>query len=110
MIESKFSQHEIIEHYNNSWKVKLSRDNYSIGYLFGMMEDIKDKYDINEYQVSQTTLEQIFNNFAAMGQDESKNQNRKKTLKRRSTRQETGPIVEVSNQKRGSINAKDVNM
>lgn len=64
VIESKFRKYEIIEHYNNSWKVKLSRDSYSIGFLFGMMEDIKEKYDINEYQISQTTLEQIFNNFA----------------------------------------------
>lgn len=106
MIESKFRQHEIIEHYNNSWKLKLSRDNYSIGYLFGMMEDIKDKYDINEYQVSQTTLEQIFNNFASMGQEDRMKSDRKKTLKRRSTRQGTAPIVEVSNMKRNSINDK----
>lgn len=49
LIETKFREHEIIEHYNNTWKVKLSRDNYSIGFLFGMMEDIKAKYEISEY-------------------------------------------------------------
>ena len=41
MLESKFSSFEILEHYNNSWKLKVSRDNYSIGYLFGLMEDVK---------------------------------------------------------------------
>lgn len=80
-----FKEFSIIEHYNNSWKIKVSRDSYSIGYLFGMMEDIKDKYEVSEYQVSQTSLEQIFNNFAAQGSD---NQSRmQKSLKRRSTRQ-----------------------
>jgi len=62
--ESMFTQCEILEHFNNSYKIKVSRDNYSIGYLFGMMEDIKNTYSVSEYSVSQTTLEQIFNNFA----------------------------------------------
>lgn len=29
-----------------------------------MMEDIQKEFDISEYSVTQTTLEQIFNNFA----------------------------------------------
>ena len=62
--ESMFSQCEIIEHFNNSYKIKVSRDSYSIGYLFGMMEQVKNQYSISEYSVCQTTLEQIFNNFA----------------------------------------------
>lgn len=82
-IETKFKQMDIIEHYNNSWKLKLSRDDYSIGFLFGMMEDVKEEYEVNEYQVSQTTLEQIFNNFAQMASDNPLN--RKKSLGRRST-------------------------
>ena len=52
LLEGKFSECQIVEHYNNSWKIKTSRDDYSIGYLFGMMEDIKEEYDINEYQVA----------------------------------------------------------
>lgn len=62
--ENMFQQVEVIEHYSNSYLIKVSKDNYSIGYLFGMMEDIKGTYSISEYSVSQTTLEQIFNNFA----------------------------------------------
>jgi ATP-binding cassette, subfamily A (ABC1), member 3 len=64
LFESMFKQVEVLEHYYNSYLIKVSRDSYSIGYLFGMMEDNKAKYDISEYSVSQTTLEQIFNNFA----------------------------------------------
>lgn len=37
-----FKELNVIEHYNNSYKIKVSRDDYSIGYLFGMMEDIKE--------------------------------------------------------------------
>jgi hypothetical protein len=48
---------EILEHYGNSWKIKVSRDNYSIGFLFGMMEDLQKEYNISEYSVIQTTLE-----------------------------------------------------
>ncbi len=55
--ESMFSQCEIIEHFNNSYKIKVSRDSYSIGYLFGMMEQVKNQYSISEYSVCQTTLE-----------------------------------------------------
>lgn len=84
-LESKFSECQIVEHYNNSWKIKVSRDNFSIGFLFGMMEDLKGEYDINEYQVSQTTLEQIFNNFAKMG-ELTNPMKRKHSMRRRSTK------------------------
>lgn len=90
MLESKFSECQIVEHYNNSWKVKTSRDNYSIGFLFGMMEDLKDEFQVSEYQVSQTTLEQIFNNFARMG-EQTNPMNRKYSLKRRSTAGKSQP-------------------
>jgi hypothetical protein len=56
-LEQKFKEFTIIEHYGNSWRLKVSRDNYSIGFLFGMMEDIQTEFDISEYSVAQTTLE-----------------------------------------------------
>lgn len=40
LLEDKFKEFKVIEHYGSSWKLKVSRDNFSIGYLFGMMEDI----------------------------------------------------------------------
>ena len=76
--ENMFRQCEVIEHYSNSYLIKVSKDNYSIGYLFGLMEDIKAKYSISEYSVSQTTLEQIFNNFAK--EAESNNARKRTTV------------------------------
>jgi len=78
-LEKKFSSFEILEHYGNNWKIKVSRDNYSIGYLFGMMEDIQGQYDISEYSVAQTTLEQIFNNFALEGERAAGKADRRKS-------------------------------
>jgi len=52
LLESKFKEFEILEHYGNFWKLRVSRDNFSIGYLFGMMEDLKNQYDISEYSVA----------------------------------------------------------
>ena len=63
-IQPKFRSFEVVEHYGNSWKLKVSRDTYSIGYLFGLMEDVQKECAISEYSVAQTTLEQIFNKFA----------------------------------------------
>jgi len=63
-LEGMFNTLEVLEHFGNSYKIKVSRDQYSIGYLFGLMEGIKASFSVSEYSVSQTTLEQIFNNFA----------------------------------------------
>lgn len=59
-----FSDVKVNEHYGNFFKFQVSRDDKSIGQLFGIMEDLKQNVEIGEYQVSQTSLEQIFNNFA----------------------------------------------
>ena len=56
-IEARFKEVTLIEHYSNSYTFKVSRDNNSIGFVFGMMEDFKQKYCIQEYSASQTTLE-----------------------------------------------------
>jgi len=48
-LEAKFKQCDIIEHYGNSWKIKVSRDSYSIGFLFGLMEDVQEEYEVSEY-------------------------------------------------------------
>lgn len=82
-MEKKFNTLEILEHFGSSWKLKVSRDNYSIGYLFGMMEGIQTQFSISEYSVISTTLEQIFNNFALQGA--LKPDARQHTLRRRST-------------------------
>lgn len=40
---------------------KVARANHSIGFVFGLIEEMKDEFSIAEYAASQTTLEQIFN-------------------------------------------------
>mmetsp|Transcript_19094 Transcript_19094/g.21991 ORF Transcript_19094/g.21991 Transcript_19094/m.21991 type:complete len:511 (-) Transcript_19094:36-1568(-) len=55
----------LIEHYGNSYKVKLPTFEDSLGILFGHFEErYIDVYNIEEYSINQTSLEQIFNNFA----------------------------------------------
>jgi len=56
-LEGMFKEFKVVEHYNNHFKIMVSRDNYSIGFLFGLMEDMKVPYQFSEYQVAQTTLE-----------------------------------------------------
>ena len=51
-IETRFNEFTLVEHYSNSYTFKVSRDSNSIGYVFGMMEDFKKKYSIQEYSAS----------------------------------------------------------
>ena len=59
-----FDQVEILEHCSDFYKFRVPKEDKTIGYLFGMIEDKKTEFNISEYSVSQTTLEQIFQNFA----------------------------------------------
>lgn len=55
---------EILEHCSDFYKFRVPRQEKTIGYLFGMIEDTKTDFNISEYSVSQTSLEQIFQTFA----------------------------------------------
>lgn len=57
MITQKFNGVEIVEHWGNSWRLKIERGNFSIGYLFGLVEENKAAFEVSEYSVAQTTLE-----------------------------------------------------
>lgn len=81
-LEPMFKEFKIIEHNGNSWKLKVSRDEYSIGFLFGLMEDIQKQFDISEYSVTQTTLEQIFNMFAKEAEKEAGGITRTRSLRK----------------------------
>lgn len=75
-LEKEFGEIRLIEHYGSYYKFKLEKNqNFSIGYLFGRIEEVKAQLSINEYSLSQTTLEQIFNMFASEG-DVSKSKKR----------------------------------
>ena len=55
---------EFIEN-NFLFKIKKTPESKSIGFLFGLIEKVKDNCNITEYSIQPTSLEQIFNMFAA---------------------------------------------
>merc|ERR1740123_2254910 len=59
-----FTTVKVIEKYGNYVRVRVDRLDKSIGSVFGQVEGYKGEYDVSEYSVSQTTLEQIFQTFA----------------------------------------------
>ena len=63
-LSNTFDQVEILEHCSDFYKLRVPKENKTIGFLFGMIKDKRDDYSISEYSVSQTSLEQIFQNFA----------------------------------------------
>ena len=68
-LEKEFRNIRLIEHYGSYYKFKLEkREDITIGGLFGKIEDAKEGLKIEEYSLSQTTLEQIFNMFATEGE------------------------------------------
>ena len=63
-IASLFERVEIIEQVGEHYKLRVPRENKSIGYLFGFIESMKQDVNIQEYSVNETSLEQIFQTFA----------------------------------------------
>lgn len=61
---------EILEHYNDYYKMRVPRGEKSIGFVFSLIENKKEQYKISEYSASQTTLEQIFQTFANLKIDD----------------------------------------
>ena len=50
--------HQGMVHYH------IAKDKVSWSQIFGTIERVKEQYDIEDYSVSQTTLDQVFLNFA----------------------------------------------
>lgn len=65
-----FDRVELVEQCADFFKLKVPRKEVTIGYLFGLLEDQKTELNISEYSVSQTSLEQIFQQFANMEIDD----------------------------------------
>lgn len=60
----------ISEYWDNAFQLKIpKREGVTIGFLFGYFNEIKDSF--SEYSICQTSLEQIFNQFA--NQDDFEN-------------------------------------
>lgn len=59
-----FEKVEILEQCGEFFKLRVPKEDRTIGWLFGQFEHEKRNLGIEEYSVSQTTLEQIFQTFA----------------------------------------------
>ena len=60
MIESLcrvFVQVELIDHYGSYMRFRLERHNYSIGFVFKLIEELKEEHQLEDYSVCQTTLQ-----------------------------------------------------
>jgi len=67
-LHKTFAKVKLIEHYLSFYKFKVEKQpDKSLGALFSAIEGSKTQLSISEYSVNQTSLEQIFNQFARMG-------------------------------------------
>ena len=62
-----FDEIIVSEHIENNFlfKMKKEHSNKSIGFFFGLFEEVKESCFVTEYSIQKTSLEQIFNKFAA---------------------------------------------
>ena len=65
--QNYFDEIILLEHIENNFLFKLKKGNNvkSIGFFFGLFESKKNECNITEYSIQKTSLEQIFNKFAA---------------------------------------------
>ena len=65
--KSYFEKIILAEHIENNFlfKMKKGDNTQSIGFFFGLFEESKEECYVTEYSIQQTSLEQIFNKFAA---------------------------------------------
>jgi len=55
-----------LESYGEKYfKVRVPKQNKSLGYVFGLIESFNDRNSVLEYNITPTTLEMIFQHFAA---------------------------------------------
>ena len=67
-LSEQFASVAVVEHYLSFFKYKIDRqEDKTLGFLFSCVETNKERLKVSEYSVTQTSLEQIFNQFARMG-------------------------------------------
>jgi ATP-binding cassette subfamily A (ABC1) protein 3 len=73
MIKPYFNEIHCIDYDENNFVFKIKRnktkDEKSIGFLFGLIEDNKNKFNIGPYYLRYSSLENIFNIFARINGD-----------------------------------------
>ena len=79
LIKEYFSEIFCVDYGENNFVFNVKRyktkEEKSIGFLFGLIEENKNKYNIGPYYLRYTSLEQIFNKFAKENQNEINNDN-----------------------------------
>ena len=64
--------HALLEQHEQTFRFSLSAgEHLSLGVIFRTIEEAREGLQIVEYTVSQTSLEQVFNGFAAQQQEET---------------------------------------
>ena len=71
LLGQNFNNVELLEQVGYFFKIRVPREDKSIGYLFGMIQTNKEEMCIKEYGVQSTSLEQIFAGFALMEIDDN---------------------------------------
>ena len=70
-VAATFPGQKVLERHENVFRFNLPGDSCELGAIFGTIESVRTKLGIAEYTVSQTTLEQVFNSFAAQQEEET---------------------------------------
>uniref|UniRef100_A0A4X2M0G3 ABC transporter domain-containing protein n=1 Tax=Vombatus ursinus TaxID=29139 RepID=A0A4X2M0G3_VOMUR len=60
----------MIQEHQGMVQYRIPSENLSWAKVFGMLESIKEEYNLKDYSISQTTLEQVFMSFANLGEKE----------------------------------------
>ena len=75
MMTQTWESASIIEEHGNSFKFRIPRESNgqktTIGQVFRLIEGCKQQFEIKNYSVSETTLEQIFISFAKQQDEET---------------------------------------
>jgi ATP-binding cassette subfamily A (ABC1) protein 3 len=76
-----FEEIILSEHIENNFLFKMKKENSdkSIGFFFGLFDEIKEECFVTEYSIQQTSLEQIFNKFA-QNQDKTEKELKEKGI------------------------------
>eukprot|EP00744_Colponema_vietnamica_P001462 GILI01002420.1.p1 GENE.GILI01002420.1~~GILI01002420.1.p1 ORF type:complete len:1195 (+),score=422.18 GILI01002420.1:401-3586(+) len=69
-VYSQFPGSVLLEHHSSFSRFRLPKQNLSLADVFRVFAENKEKLFVQEYSLSQTTLEQIFNSFAAQQEEE----------------------------------------
>lgn len=82
---------ELLERHETLFRWRVASDQMSLSQIFANIEQTKARLSIREYSVSQTSLEQVFNQFAAQQEEE--------TGKVRGIQQHPEPVLPLSSEK-----------